>query len=93
MKKLRIMFVMMAIIFAFYGCKKLSANQEMQSQKIQRFFATKGSINPAVQRVIDDLREKNTLTGFVENLISKQGFPVWNKAKVNIIKHNIIKCY
>ncbi len=69
------------------SCRKIENNKEkvevIEIDKTVKFFQT-NSVNPAVLKVIEDLKKKNAEKEFVNELVNKNGYPIWDKAVVNI---------
>lgn len=72
--------------------EKESTNENKTEYKAEQFFELPANASSALQRVARELEKQNKTNEFVKQFISKEGFPIWNKASMYIktkgIKNN-----
>lgn len=60
-----------------------SEDSELQSIKVDRFFTMPSDASPEVVRVANSLKRLNLKTGFITEMINKEGYAIWNKSLFN----------
>jgi hypothetical protein len=64
----------------FCSCKKVDTTAQIQNVK-ERFLHLPAGANPALQRIVEDLRIKDAIHPFIEQFVTNVGFPLWEHAK------------
>jgi hypothetical protein len=69
-----------------FSCKKIdtpSSDVETASASItEKFFTTPPNTASITLKVIDELKKRNELSGFVANFANTAGYPVWDKSLI-----------
>jgi hypothetical protein len=86
-----LLFILLITSAIFYtGCKKLDASDNLATKEsgnnTQMFFNIKNTTNPIVVRVINNIKERNSKGYFINNFATKNGFAIWDKAKISFVK-------
>ena len=71
----------------FNACKKVDINVT-EMNPVDRFFKLPANASPEIKRIIEDLKVKNEAHPFVEQFIVKEGYPLWEYAKMQQKKNN-----
>lgn len=68
------------------ACRKndLTTPPNDPTQAINKFFTLPCAANPAVARIAQKLQTLHSRTGFVQELIKKDGYALWEKALINL---------
>ena len=61
------------------SCTKIDTRHAGAADPVEKFFTIPAGTEPQVLRVINNLKEQNKLTGFINKLAQQEGYPVWNK--------------
>lgn len=93
-KRLKLLFVVLiSIQIIITSCTKKDIKIDNTNTLAinQKFFGKDfNEFSPTVLDVVSELKKRNTLySGFIENFISKYGFPVWNKSIVQNLLVNV----
>ena len=73
---------MALLVFLQLNCKK----EDFYNSKInvtEKFFELPPNTDPIIKRIVEDLKQKNALHPFVEQFVKKEGYPVWQYAKIS----------
>ncbi len=73
---------MALLVFLQLNCKK----EDFYKSKInvtEKFFELPPNTDPIIKRIVEDLKQKNALHPFVEQFVKKEGYPVWQYAKIS----------
>ena len=70
-------------ILVFHACRKIDTAVSLNKELTDKFFQTKGTINPSVQKVIDKIKKDNEKYHQVNSLANKEGLAIWDKAIVS----------
>jgi hypothetical protein len=74
------------------SCKKNDTfsheNQSTNPTITNNFFNFSGNVHPLVKRVANDLKKQNQKTGFISQLATQAGYPVWDKSTIRVSKPN-----
>lgn len=76
--------VVLSFLCLLFACQKTEYTSSKYNEKVQKFFQVKGKIKPEINRVINNLQLQNELTGFIKDLATKEGYPIWEKAKIQM---------
>ncbi len=91
MKKITIALLVISIV-AIISCKKNDLQKQDFSNQ-ERFFKLQQNTKPLAKKVADAMQLQNKSKDVVSNIISKAGYPVWNKAllstETKMIKPNM----
>lgn len=78
--------VFLAFCVLFSACKKMETNNNLISVK-ERFFSIPSNANPALKKVIENLKEIESKHPFVEDFVKYEGYPIWKNTKISITNH------
>ena len=71
----------LGLCLLMYACTKTDFSYiEKQVNATEKFFVLPANTSKTVQRVAEELKRQNNLTGFIKEFAAKQGFAVWDKA-------------
>jgi hypothetical protein len=76
------LFFSLVVAILVFACRKIDSYQPSSVDKATKFFTISPNVNPTVQRVANELKKQNALTGFINNFATKHGYAVWDKAIV-----------
>jgi hypothetical protein len=65
------------------SCTKIDTDKPHLNDPTEKFFTVPAGTKPQVLRVMENLKEQNKLTGFIKDIVKKEGYALWNKAMVN----------
>ncbi len=71
-----------------FSCKKLDVSVEAD-KGLEKFFKYTGSTKSVIENAINKLKMLDSENPFVKTFSEKEGFPVWDKAKVSFVKKNL----
>jgi len=80
--------IFFAFLLLFFSCKKFDITVEPEP-KLEKFFKYSAQASPAIKNAISKLQELESLNPFVRRFTAKEGYPVWDKAKVSCIKKSL----
>ena len=76
--------MLLGLVFLFYGCKKIDSSfnevRNTSAFSTSKFFDIPANTNPAVQRVIAEIKRRESKTPFVAGFAASNGFPQWENA-------------
>ena len=76
--------MLLGLVFLFYGCKKIDSSfnevRNTSAFSTSKFFDIPANTNPAVQRVIAEIKRRESKTPFVAGFAASNGFPQWANA-------------
>jgi hypothetical protein len=83
-KLLGVLLLLSVITFTKMSCKKTDTQQPQETIDgkliVEKFFRNTDNLEPSVQRVVNELKNKQAKNAkFIENLVAKNGYAVWNK--------------
>lgn len=79
----------------YQSCKKAdtlvntidNTNEAIVKEKtVENFFTLPANAAPVLLRIANELERQNQRTGFIKAFIAKEGFPVWDKARIEKLK-------
>jgi hypothetical protein len=82
----RLLLLSLALTILNFNCRKIDISQSSDADKEAKFFQLPNNANISLQRVVDELKRQNKLTGFIGKLATNYGYPVWNKATIELRK-------
>ena len=70
-------------VLVYISCRKIETNEGNKSSDklVTKFFESHSPSDTLVLRIADLLKRENKKYGFLERIISKIGFPYWDKAR------------
>jgi hypothetical protein len=75
------------LLFSFFfihqSCTKLDTEKPHLNDAVEKFFTVPAGTKSQVKRVMENLKEQNKLTGFINEIVKKEGYALWNKAMIN----------
>ncbi|MBK6623962.1 MAG: hypothetical protein IPG30_03260 [Chitinophagaceae bacterium] len=78
----------MAILcFLQLNCKKEDF-YKAKPNVANKFFELPKNADPILKRIVEDLKQKNSLHPFVEQFVKNEGLPVWKYAKITIKRNH-----
>lgn len=69
------------ISLLMFSCRKTDNIPITGPSVTERFFELPADANPAVKRIVADLKEKNAKHPFVEEFVKKEGYPLWKHTR------------
>jgi hypothetical protein len=92
-KILAALLLLSVIAFTKMSCKKTDTQQQETIDNkliVEKFFKNSDNVNSSVQRVVNELKAKQaTNSKFIENLVAKNGYAVWNKTVTKVKGSNL----
>ena len=86
------MAVFLAILFLssaiFYSCRKTDTLSQVEIDPTVKFFNLSGTIDPAVKKIADKIKQQNEKKNFVADFANREGYPLWEKAVVMKMNKN-----
>lgn len=76
------------------SCKKtdtivIDAKKEVINETPENFFKLPADASPVLQRIAKALEKQNKTKEFITAFIAKEGFPIWNKSRIERHKRKI----
>ncbi len=97
----RLSLYLVSIIFLFIillvqqSCKKSDtlidkSNKIVKDKTSENFFKLPANASPILQRIANELERQNKTKEFITAFIAKEGFPVWDKSRIENISKKAI---
>jgi hypothetical protein len=71
-------------LLIIFSCKKVDTEVKPTEDIVQRFFALPDNADPALKRVIQNLKDLEEKKPFVHNFVKFEGYPIWKNAEINL---------
>ena len=81
-------FLLLSVLVLTYSCKKMDYIDVAKVNITERFFELPKNADPILKRIVEDLKQKNSLHPFVEQFVKNEGLPVWKYAKITIKRNH-----
>ena len=81
-------FLLLSVLVLTYSCKKMDYFDVAKVNITERFFELPKNADPILKRIVEDLKQKNSLHPFVEQFVKNEGLPVWKYAKITIKRNH-----
>jgi len=100
----RLSLYLVSIIFLFIillvqqSCKKSDtlidkSNKIVKDKTSENFFKLPANASPILQRIANELERQNKTKEFITAFIAKEGFPVWDKSRIENISKKAIPLF
>lgn len=89
-KRLSIVFLVLALLFIFYSCRKMDIQKARQSndvadlETVNSFFQLSANADPLLIRITGELRKKEAGHPFIKKLIATAGIPKWEYSELKL---------
>ena len=83
--------ILVLCVISFFSCKKLDSFDKDKFSVYEKFFELPQNADPALVRVVKNLKEQESQNPFVEKFVKSEGYPIWKNAKVSISKKFLYK--